>query len=142
MSTNQVSTPHQVSTLLQRFALDPWNTGDLDGLDETTGEGYVLRGEPGQGDGTLQDLKDTIATYRSAFPDLTMTVEETIAQDERLAYRWTMRGTHRGDFEGIAPTGRAVTFRGITIVHLCDGEVVEDRYESSSPSTQQQLTGS
>ncbi|NAZ74860.1 hypothetical protein GTQ99_05395 [Kineococcus sp. T13] len=132
--------PEEISTLLQRFALDPWNTGDLTGLDDTTTEDYFLHGEPGQEAGRLSDLKDTIRTYRAAFPDLLMTVEETIAQEDRLAYRWTMRGTHQGEFDGIAPTGGAVTFSGITIVHLQDGRISEDRYESSSPSTQQQLT--
>ena len=132
---------NQLSTLLQRFALDPWNTGDLSGLDETTTEDYVLLSEPGQEAGTLDDLKETIRTYRAAFPDLSMTVEETIAEEDRLAYWWIMRGTHQAEFDGIAPTGRAVTFSGITIVHLRDGKVAEDRYESSSPGTHQQLTG-
>ena len=132
--------PEQISTLLQRFALDPWNTGDLTGLDETTTEDYFLHGEHGQEAGRLEDLKDTIRTYRAAFPDLAMTLQETIAQEDRLAYRWTMRGTHQGEFEGIAPTGRAVTFCGITIVHLQGGRISEDRYESSSPGTRQQLT--
>ena len=130
----------QHAALLKRFALDPWNTGDLSGLDETTTGDYVLQGEPGQEAGGLDDLKDTIRTYREAFPDLSMTIEETIAEEDRLAYWWIMRGTHRVEFDGIAPTGRTVTFSGITIVHLRDGRVAEDRYESSSPSTQEQLT--
>lgn len=129
----------QISTLLQRFAIDPWSSGDLSGLDETTTEDYVLVGEAGHPDEGLDALKDTIRTFRAAFPDLSITIEETIAQDDRLAYRWTMRGTHQAEFDGIAPTGKELTASGITIVHLRDGKVALDRFESSSPSAQEQL---
>ena len=121
--------------LLQRFAIDPWSTGDLSGLDETVGDDYVL--EPGMG---VEDLKDAIRSSRASFPDLTLTVLETVTEGDRIAYRWEMTGTHQGDYEGIAPTGRRITASGITLLRLRDGRVVHDRFESSSPDPDQQLT--
>ncbi len=126
--------PDEVNDLLQRFAVAPWGSGDLDALDSAVGDDYVLHP-----DMTLEDLKNVIRDFRRGFPDLTLTIEETISEGDKIAYRWTMRGTHQGEIEGIAPTGRPVTATGITILHLENGKVVEDRFESSSPSVQTQL---
>jgi len=63
--------------------------------------------------------------YRDAFPDLTLTVNQQIADGEYVATRWTATGTHKGDLFGIAPTGKQSTVTGITIDHWVDGKVAE-----------------
>lgn len=120
--------------LLQRFALDPWSRGDLSGLDETVADDYVL--EPGLG---VDDLKGFIRISREAFPDLTLDVQETVTEGDKIAYLWEMTGTHHGDYQGIAPTGRRFTQSGITMLRLRDGKVVHDRWQSSGPTVEQQL---
>jgi predicted ester cyclase len=126
--------PDEVNDLLRRFAVTPWTSGDLDALDSTMGEGYVLHP-----DMTLEDLKTIIRDFRRGFPDLSVTLEDIISEGDRIAYRWTMRGTHQGEIEGIAPTGRPMTATGISMLRVQDGKVVEDPFESSSPSMQEQL---
>jgi predicted ester cyclase len=120
--------------LLQRFAVDPWSRGDFSGLDETVAEDYVL--EPGMG---IDDLKNLIRAARAAFPDLAVTLHETVTEGDRIVYRWEMVGTHDGDYQGIAPTGRPVAMSGITMLRLRGGKVVHDRFESSSPGPEQQV---
>jgi steroid delta-isomerase-like uncharacterized protein len=63
--------------------------------------------------------------YRDAFPDLTMTANQVIAEGDYVAVRWTARGTHKGDLFGIAPTGKESTVTGITIDRWADGKLVE-----------------
>ena len=63
--------------------------------------------------------------YRDAFPDLTLTVKQQIADGNSVATRWTAKGTHRGDLFGIAPTGKETTVTGITIDRWADGKVAE-----------------
>jgi len=63
--------------------------------------------------------------YRDAFPDLTLTVNQQIADGDYVATRWTAKGTHKGDLFGIAPTGKQTTVTGITIDHWTDGKVAE-----------------
>jgi predicted ester cyclase len=126
--------PDDVDRLLQRFAVHPWNTGDIESLDAVVAEGYVLHP-----DSTLDDLKQAVRSARHGLPDLTVTIEETVAEADKIAYRWTMRGTHLGEMDGIAPTGKSVAFTGITILTVKDGKVLKDRYESSSPSLEQQV---
>ena len=85
--------------------------------------------EAGEVRGT-QTVKENIVWFRNAFPDLSCTVEEQVAVCEKVVSRWTLRGTHRGDFFGIAGTGNRVVFTGIQIDRLDEsGKIVEERAE-------------
>lgn len=66
-----------------------------------------------------------LAGFRAAFPDIEITVEEVIADGDRLAFRSIMRGTHGGEFLGIAPTGRTVTVGLVDVIHFKDGRFEE-----------------
>ena len=70
------------------------------------------------------DFKDARRTVLHVFPDLSITVEETIEQDDRVAVRWRATATHRGEGLGVAPTNRKVTFRGISWLEMRDGRIV------------------
>jgi hypothetical protein len=72
-----------------------------------------------------EGLKQTIITYRSAFPDLKATVDDIFAEGDRVAYRWSTRGTHLGDWLGIPPTGYHMAATGITLFRIAGGKVVE-----------------
>jgi len=63
--------------------------------------------------------------FRAAFPDIEITVEEVIVDDDRLAFRSVMRGTHQGEFLGIAPTGKKVTVGLVDVIHFKDGQFQE-----------------
>jgi predicted ester cyclase len=64
--------------------------------------------------------------YRGAFPDGHTTVEDSIAEGDKVAYRWTFRGTHRGELMGILPTERQVTITGITVDRISGGKIEEE----------------
>ena len=66
-----------------------------------------------------------VAEYRTAFPDLAVTIEDLVAAGDTVAWRFTLRGTHAGPFIGIPPTGRAVIATGIAIDRVEDGQVIE-----------------
>jgi steroid delta-isomerase-like uncharacterized protein len=70
---------------------------------------------------------DLVSKFRAAFPDLDHTVDEIMSAEDRLAYRWTNRGTHLGEFEGIPPTGKQIEFTGTTIFRLRGGRIAEER---------------
>ena len=79
---------------------------------------------PGAGAG-LENIIEGARLRRSAFPDLTFSVDDLVAEREMVTARWVMRGTHQGEFMGCVPTGRAVEWRGITQFRLHNGRVVE-----------------
>jgi steroid delta-isomerase-like uncharacterized protein len=72
---------------------------------------------------TLKDHEGFAAAFYSGFPDLHHTVEETVAADDRVAFRFTLRGTHRGDFMGIPPTQKSFQATGVGIFQIVEGRI-------------------
>jgi steroid delta-isomerase-like uncharacterized protein len=79
---------------------------------------------PGQKPG-LAGTKETLARYRASFPDSHVTVEEMVAEGDKVVSRVTMRATHAGYFMGIPPTGKRVSVQGIEIFRIRDGKIAE-----------------
>jgi steroid delta-isomerase-like uncharacterized protein len=73
----------------------------------------------------LEGFKKRIALMRSVFSHLVFTVDDLLAEGEKIALRWTFRGRHTGTFAGRPPTDKLVTFAGINIEYLADGKIVE-----------------
>ncbi len=103
-----------------------FNRGDLALADIRFAEDIVLHSPaqeaPMRG---RETLKGFIRALRAAFPDLQVTVEETIAQGDRVVTRCTTRGTHRGDYFGTPPTHRRVAIGEVQIYRVADGRIVE-----------------
>ena len=79
-----------------------------------------------EGDRSLEDdIKDT-ALYFAAFPDIKATVEDMVAEGDKVVARWIMRGIHEGTVRGIPATGRQVIVKGVTIKRIASGKVVEE----------------
>jgi len=112
-----------------RRAYDAFNqglrTGNLAALDEVIAANMVDHNPaPGQGPG-LEGAKQVFTQFFAAFPDLQFTVEDMIAEGDKVASRITARGTHKGDFQGIPATGKQVMQTGIDILRIAGGKVVE-----------------
>ncbi len=101
------------------------NTGNLALLDQLMAANIVYHG-PGMEIKGVQGAKEMINGYRTAFPDLRMTVEDQVAEGDKVVTRWSARGTHRGDLQGIAPTGKKVTVTGINIDRIAGGKIAEE----------------
>lgn len=111
--------------IFRRYVEEVGNEGNLDLVDEIFSDyashqpdGSVLERGP-------EDVKRFMGEFRSAFPDFHTTIEDQIAEDDKVVTRWTMRGTHEGEFRGIAPTGKQISVTGIGIFRFSDGKVVE-----------------
>jgi predicted ester cyclase len=74
-----------------------------------------------------------VAAYRTAFPDLAVTLDDLLAEGDKVVRRFTLQGTHRGPFLGVTGSGRAVVLRGIAIDRLADGRLVESWVQVDSP---------
>jgi len=70
-------------------------------------------------------MKQTVTTLLKGFPDLDVTIEDIIAEGDKVCDRVTATETHTGEFQGIAPTGKKITFTGIRIWRIIDGKVIE-----------------
>ncbi len=116
------------------------HTGDLDVAGEVYAPDFVGH------DPTLpEDLhgveaaRQFAASFRGAFPDLTCTIEDQLAEGDKVVSRWTARGTHQGDLMGIAPTGKSVTVTGFDEFRVADGKIAELWQEVDMLGLMQQL---
>jgi steroid delta-isomerase-like uncharacterized protein len=82
--------------------------------------------DPNMGDvHGLDGIRDYLSGYIEAFPDLRMTVEDQVAEGDRVVSRWRAEGTHRGELMGIPPSENRISVEGITIDRFEDGKIVE-----------------
>jgi steroid delta-isomerase-like uncharacterized protein len=109
----------------RRF-FEAFNSGEVDALDDVVAEDAIDHDayNPFASDGR-EGAKKLIAMYRDAFPDLTMTVDDQIAEGDKVATMWHAEGTHEGELMGFAGTGNRTTTRGIAVDRIEDGRVVE-----------------
>ena len=113
----------------QRFG-EAVNSGDYSAFSEVVAPDVVDHDPaPGQGPGP-EGYAGFFTQLRSAFPDMQVAVEQLVADDENVAFAYTLTGTHQGEFQGVAPTGRRIEARGMQISRFRDGKMVE-RWGSS-----------
>ena len=110
--------------LVQRWFDRVWNEGRADAIDEMFAAEGVAHGL-GQDLHGPAEFKVFHATFRGAFPDVRVHMDEMIAEGDRVAYRFTATGTHRGGDLGFAATGRPVNFLGMGSVRIANGRIVE-----------------
>jgi len=124
--------------IIRRVIEEVWNKGDLAAVDEVMATDYVLH-VPGQEIKGPEGFKEYVTMARTAFPDFHMTIEDMVAEGDKVAFRFTWRGTHKGEIMGIAPTGKQVTVTSIGINRFAGGKEVEARASMDQLGMLQQL---
>ena len=124
---------------LIRRQVEVWNTGNLDALDELMAADLIHHDmPPGLAPG-LDGFKQIISMHKMAFPDVRVTIEDMFAEGDKVVNRWTVSGTHQGEYMGIAPTGKKVTLTGISIHRMAGGKIVENWHRMDMLSVMRQL---
>jgi len=130
--------PKENMRIVRRIYEEVFDRHNLAVIDELYATDFVYH-SPGNPDSDREGLKQGFAVYLAAFPDVRMTVEDIFAAEDRVAVRFTARGTHRGEYLGVPPTGRQVTVTAILIHRLVDGKMMEDWEWSDQLGIMQQL---
>ena len=119
------STGEENKALARRFTEEAWGGRNVALLDELLSPDFVnhdpFPGTPADREGEKQAL----TMHSAAMADSQATVEDQIAEGDKVATRWTFRTTHKGKFLGIAPTGKRVKIKGINICRIESGKIVE-----------------
>ena len=125
--------------LARREMEEIFQKGNLDASEEIYAPGYVAY-EPTTGEiRGIEAAKQFAATYRKAFPDFQPTIEDQIAEGDKVVTRFRARGTHQGELDGIAPTGNQIEVTGITIQRISDGRIAEEWINYDALGLMQQL---
>lgn len=123
--------------IARRWMEEIWGKGSLAAIDELLAPDFVFNYAPA---GVARDREAYKQTVTMApFADIHSTIEDMVAEGDKVAVRWTYRGTHKGEFMGIAPTGKQVTMTGISIIRIVGGKIVEEWGEMDMLGMMQQL---
>jgi steroid delta-isomerase-like uncharacterized protein len=130
----------QNKAVVRRVFDELWNKGNLPVADELFASTYTHHdpSTPDAGRGPESEKK-RVTLYRTALHDLRLTIEDIIAEGEMVTARWSCRGTHKGDLNGIAPTGKQIAISGISIVRFASGKMVEGWINWDALGLMQQL---
>jgi predicted ester cyclase len=112
--------------VVRSFLEGIFTQGNPDVVDELAAPDLVVHDPSSEaGEVDAEGVKGSIAWSHNAFPDLRVTIEDQVAEGDKVATRWTVRGTHRGEMMGAAPTGNQVTFTGTQTDYILGGKIVE-----------------
>ena len=118
--------------LVRRFFDEVWNNRNLDALDELYSQDFVLHalwqntsaGGAIEASG-IEPAKQVIGGWFVGFPDISVTVEDQVAEGDLVGSRHSSKGTHTAEFMGIPPSGKSAVVTGMTITRIADGKMVE-----------------
>ena len=125
--------------IVRRLIEQVWNNKQVELIDEFFTEevvSHVTGYPPGSG---LDSTEDHTALYLKAFPDLMMTIEDDIAEGDKVVLRWTMTATQKGELPGIPATGKQVVQSGMTVYRLDNAKIAESWFLADNMSLMQQL---
>ena len=110
---------------VRRF-IDYVNNDPFAPIDEFFATSYAYHNSSMPDVKDLSSLKDFNAAAYRVFPDIRFTIEDMVAEGDKVVYRASARGTHKGEFMGIAPTGKQITLTSIVISRIANGKFQED----------------
>jgi len=121
--------------LVRRWIEEGFNRRSLNVVDELFAEGFVVNGQQIGRDG----LRKSMSRHLTGFPDLHVTITDVLAEGEQVALWYTVEGTHRGEFDGVPPTGKQVSWTGVDLFRIGGGRIVEARFLSDALGLLRQL---
>ena len=129
----------QNKSLARRWLEEVWGKGDMATVDELAGPDFVWHWAPPGLASDLEGYKRFMRMDFEAFDDVSSVADDVVAEGDKVVGRWTWSGTHKGEFMGVAPTGKRVTLTGICINRIADGKIVEEWGEMDMLGMMQQL---
>jgi steroid delta-isomerase-like uncharacterized protein len=122
-------TQHQTlsenKAIVLRSESELWSKGNLAVADELYSPDFVCHFVVGPDWKGIDGIKSEVTNHRTSFPDWQEKVDDIIAEGDRVVIRFTSTGTQRGEFQGLAPTGRKVTIQEVAIFRLAHGKIIE-----------------
>jgi steroid delta-isomerase-like uncharacterized protein len=130
---------NQNRELMHRYIEEVWNKGNLGFIDTNFSPDCIIHdGFTGQPSGR-EGVKWVVSVFRTVSPDLHITIEDIIAEADKVVMRWSASGTHHGEFMGVPPTGKKLTIEAIVINRINADKIVEHWAKRDDLGLMQQL---
>jgi predicted ester cyclase len=135
-----IMTAEENKAVVRRLFQEVFNEKRLDRADEFVAPGYIDHGAvPGQAPGLEGAKQQRWAMYFAAIPDMHATIDDMVAEGDKVTVRYTVRGTHQGQLLNIPPTGKRFQMEAISIYRLADWKIVEQWEKSDTLELMRQL---
>jgi steroid delta-isomerase-like uncharacterized protein len=126
--------------IVSRLYIEIWNERKLELVDQLFAASHALN-IPNVSGAAIgpEAYKRQVTRFVTGFPDLRFSIEDVVAENEKLVVAWTISGTHKGEFMGISATNKKVSFDGITINHIVNGKILDSNVVYDALDLLQQL---
>jgi steroid delta-isomerase-like uncharacterized protein len=126
--------------IIRRLYGEVWNGRRLDLISEIISPSHALHDNNASGSSIGPEAyKTQVNRFLSGFPDLRFSIDDMVAEDEKLVVSWNIAGTHRGEFMGIPATNKKISVDGITINHIVNGKIIDSYINWDALGMLQQL---
>ena len=137
---NKMSAEENKAILRYKHIDELFNKGNLSIADEIISPDYVYYGHGGlEEDKGIEGVKRLVTMFRTAFPDGHFTIDDMVAEGDKVVVRYTVTGTHKGEYMGIAPTGKKINMKSAIFYRFAGGKQVEAWHISDRLGMMQQL---
>lgn len=128
------------NSIVRRLYEEVWNNRKFAVVNELISTSHALHGPNMSGSEIGPEAyQRQFAGWLAGFPDLRMTIEDTVGENDKIVVAWTISGTHKGEFRGIPATNKKVSVEGITINHVADGKIMDSFVNWDALGLMQQL---
>ena len=127
--------------IYRNFVEEVFNNGRLDLLETFLDPSYTNHDAPPGIPPGIEGVRQIVTMFRAAFPDLKISIEEQIAEGEKVCSRATTRGVHKGSIFGIPPTGKTIVMTGLTMVRIVNDKLMESWVKNDLMGLMNQLHG-
>jgi len=132
--------PIDAKAIVRRLYEEVWNKRKVELVSDLISPSHALHDNNFSGSSVGPEAyRSQIAIFLAAFPDLRFTVEDTIAEKDKVAASWTISGTHKGEFWGVRPTQKKMSMDGVTIHHIANGKIIDSYISSDALGLMRQL---
>ena len=112
--------------IIRRLYGEVWNSRRLEVVNELISPSHALHGPVAEGSAIGPEAyKGAVTRFLTGFPDLRFSIDDMVAEDEKLVVSWNISGTHKGEFMGVPATNKKVSIDGITINHIVNGKIMD-----------------
>lgn len=116
--------PASLKSIANEYAKKIWNDKEIDAIDTFVHPDVVIHSLLGDFHG-CHAMKNVVQAWLRGFPDLRITNDSVIAENDMVSVQWSAAGTHRGEFKGRLPTDHKVSYRGVTVFRIKNGMIIE-----------------
>jgi steroid delta-isomerase-like uncharacterized protein len=123
----------------RRWFYEVWNQGNFSTYEELVSKNFVMHHVPAGQAGTYEGIKQAISVHRIGFPDLTIEVNDQLAEGDQVVSMWSITGTHLGEWVGYSPTGKTMSIQGMSLNRYQNAQIIESWLSVDMLTVMQQL---